>query len=182
MTAQRMRSQPLKMRRVMSPWSTTSFTRMRTTGGTWNHSTSQSAAATGHSSERPSTSRLRHTSVGESTTARQSPSATNCTACPKADNQAKVRIRFAMNGTWSWYWAVDNFGLYSIEEAPTTVPAIDGICCRTAVSSQSVGRERQVSACKKPPIWPTRTGRTCQIPGENRPPRRLLTSRNRTIV
>ena len=46
---------------------------------------------------------------------------------PEADNQAKVRIRFAMNGTWSWYWAVDNFGLYSIEEAPTTVPAIDGI-------------------------------------------------------
>jgi len=38
-----------------------------------------------------------------------------------------VRIRFAMNGTWSWYWAVDNFGLYSIEEAPTTVPTIDSI-------------------------------------------------------
>lgn len=46
---------------------------------------------------------------------------------PKADNQAKVRIRFAMNGTWSWYWAIDNFGLYSIEEAPTTAPAIDNI-------------------------------------------------------
>ncbi len=46
---------------------------------------------------------------------------------PQADNQAKVRIRFAMNGTWSWYWAVDNFGLYSIEETPTTAPLIDGI-------------------------------------------------------
>ena len=46
---------------------------------------------------------------------------------PQADNQAKVRIRFAMNGTWSWYWAVDNFGLYSIEETPTTAPMIDGI-------------------------------------------------------
>ena len=46
---------------------------------------------------------------------------------PEADNQAKVRIRFAMNGTWSWYWAVDNFGLYSIEETPTTAPAIDSI-------------------------------------------------------
>jgi hypothetical protein len=32
-----------------------------------------------------------------------------------------------MNGTWSWYWAVDNFGLYSIEEAPTTAPAIESI-------------------------------------------------------
>ena len=46
---------------------------------------------------------------------------------PEADNQSKVRIRFAMNGTWSWYWAVDNFGLYSIEETPTTAPAIDSI-------------------------------------------------------
>ena len=46
---------------------------------------------------------------------------------PQADNQAKVRLRFAMNGTWSWYWAVDNFGLYSIEEAPTAAPAIESI-------------------------------------------------------
>ena len=46
---------------------------------------------------------------------------------PKADNQAKVRIRFAMNGTWSWYWAVDNFGLYSIEETTPTAPDIDSI-------------------------------------------------------
>ncbi len=46
---------------------------------------------------------------------------------PEADNQAKVRIRFAMNGTWSWYWAIDNFGLYSIEEVPTTAPAIESI-------------------------------------------------------
>ncbi|MEC9081176.1 MAG: hypothetical protein VYE44_05305 [Verrucomicrobiota bacterium] len=46
---------------------------------------------------------------------------------PQADNQARVRIRFAMNGTWSWYWAVDNFGLYSIEEAPTTAPAIESV-------------------------------------------------------
>ena len=46
---------------------------------------------------------------------------------PRADNQAKVRIRFAMNGTWSWYWAVDNFGLYSIEETTPTAPDIDRI-------------------------------------------------------
>jgi len=46
---------------------------------------------------------------------------------PEADKQSKVRIRFAMNGTWSWYWAVDNFGLYSIEETPTTAPVIDSI-------------------------------------------------------
>jgi hypothetical protein len=39
---------------------------------------------------------------------------------PQADNQAKVRIRFMQAGTASWYYGVDNFGLYSITtiEAP----------------------------------------------------------------
>jgi len=46
---------------------------------------------------------------------------------PQANNQSSVRIRFAMNGTWSWYWAVDNFGLYSISEAPATIPVIESI-------------------------------------------------------
>ncbi|MDP6892435.1 MAG: hypothetical protein QF731_04590, partial [Verrucomicrobiota bacterium] len=46
---------------------------------------------------------------------------------PQANNQSSVRIRFAMNGTWSWYWAVDNFGLYSITEVPTTIPVIESI-------------------------------------------------------
>ena len=52
---------------------------------------------------------------------------------PRADNQAKVRIRFAMNGTWSWYWAVDNFGLYSIEETTPTAPDIDSISVKGGV-------------------------------------------------
>jgi hypothetical protein len=33
---------------------------------------------------------------------------------PKADNQAKVRFRFAHAGTDSWYFGIDDFGLYSI--------------------------------------------------------------------
>lgn len=33
---------------------------------------------------------------------------------PQADNQAKVRFRFAHAGTDSWYFGVDDFGLYSI--------------------------------------------------------------------
>ena len=33
---------------------------------------------------------------------------------PAADNQATVRFRFAHAGSDSWYWGVDNFGLYSI--------------------------------------------------------------------
>ena len=52
---------------------------------------------------------------------------------PRADNQAKVRIRFAMNGTWSWYWAVDNFGLYSIEETTLTAPDINSISVKGGV-------------------------------------------------
>jgi hypothetical protein len=31
-----------------------------------------------------------------------------------ADNQARVRFRFAQAGTGSWYFGIDNFGLYSI--------------------------------------------------------------------
>lgn len=36
---------------------------------------------------------------------------------PAADNQAKVRFRFAQAGTASWYFGIDNFGLYSIAAA-----------------------------------------------------------------
>lgn len=40
---------------------------------------------------------------------------------PQADNRPAVRLRFATMGTWSWYWAVDNIGFYSIAtvEPPT---------------------------------------------------------------
>ncbi|HEX7859970.1 MAG TPA: hypothetical protein VF773_06580 [Verrucomicrobiae bacterium] len=37
---------------------------------------------------------------------------------PAADNQANVRFRFFHAGTDSWYFGVDNFGLYSIELEP----------------------------------------------------------------
>jgi hypothetical protein len=33
---------------------------------------------------------------------------------PAADNQAKARFRFMQAGTASWYWGIDDFGLYSI--------------------------------------------------------------------
>ena len=36
---------------------------------------------------------------------------------PAADNQAKVRFRFMQAGTGSWYWGIDNFGIYSIPPA-----------------------------------------------------------------
>ncbi len=34
----------------------------------------------------------------------------------KADNQAKVRFRFAQAGTASWYFGIDNFALYSVTQ------------------------------------------------------------------
>jgi hypothetical protein len=42
---------------------------------------------------------------------------------PRADNQAKVRLRFAHAGTDSWYWGLDNVGLYSIS-AVVTPPVV----------------------------------------------------------
>ena len=41
---------------------------------------------------------------------------------PQAANQAKVRFRFATAGTDSWYWGVDDFGLYSLSAA--VAPAV----------------------------------------------------------
>ena len=37
----------------------------------------------------------------------------------EADNQSTVRFRFAHAGTDSWYFGIDNFGLYSISETPS---------------------------------------------------------------
>lgn len=40
----------------------------------------------------------------------------------QADNQAAVRFRFAHAGSDSWYWGVDDFGLYTIEQVdPPTI-------------------------------------------------------------
>lgn len=45
---------------------------------------------------------------------------------PQADNQAKVRFRFAQGGTGSWYFGIDNFGLYSISQSKPAKPTIAG--------------------------------------------------------
>jgi 5'-nucleotidase/UDP-sugar diphosphatase len=37
---------------------------------------------------------------------------------PLADHQATVRFRFAHAGTDSWYWGVDNFGIYAAASQP----------------------------------------------------------------
>jgi len=46
---------------------------------------------------------------------------------PQADNKATVRFRFAQAGTASWFFGIDNFGLYSITTAspPTATKPAD---------------------------------------------------------
>jgi hypothetical protein len=41
-----------------------------------------------------------------------------------ADNQKSVQFRFLQAGTASWYWAVDNFGIYSVPSQVITPPTV----------------------------------------------------------
>lgn len=43
--------------------------------------------------------------------------------CPAADNQPAVRFRFLQTGTASWYFGLDNVGLYSLTAPPTVTIA-----------------------------------------------------------
>ena len=44
---------------------------------------------------------------------------------PQADNQSKVRFRFAQAGTASWYFGIDNFAVYSTSPNDTAKPKLD---------------------------------------------------------
>ena len=44
---------------------------------------------------------------------------------PQADNQSKVRFRFAQAGTGSWYFGIDNFAVYSTSPNDTAKPKLD---------------------------------------------------------
>lgn len=43
---------------------------------------------------------------------------------PKADNQSKVRFRFCYAGSGSWYFGIDDFGLYSINTPSITTQPV----------------------------------------------------------
>ena len=43
---------------------------------------------------------------------------------PGVDNQARVSFRFTHTGTGSWYWGVDDFGIYSESALPPTTPLV----------------------------------------------------------
>ena len=42
---------------------------------------------------------------------------------PLADNQKDVKFRFVQAGTSSWYWGIDNFGVYSVPSLVIATPA-----------------------------------------------------------
>jgi hypothetical protein len=62
---------------------------------------------------------------------------------PAADGQAKVRFRLLHAGTDSWYYGVDNFGLYSIPSVPTEAPvlgaALEGGSLRLSWGAEAAG-------------------------------------------
>lgn len=86
---------------------------------------------------------------------------------PLADNQAKVRLRFAHAGSDSWYWGLDNVGLYSIGNVST--PATASIVRngdQVTVSWTGSGT-LQTSASLANPQWdavPNVTGNSITLP------------------
>jgi YVTN family beta-propeller protein len=66
---------------------------------------------------------------------------------PSADNRPSVRFRFAHAGADSWYWGIDEFGLYSITLgqmpviliAPADVILTEGLTANFSVQTQGSG-------------------------------------------
>lgn len=77
---------------------------------------------------------------------------------PQADNQAKVRFRFAQAGTDSWYFGIDDFGVYSITNASTppvlSVEYLNG-SLTISWSSAATGYTLESTANLAAPAWGT---------------------------
>ena len=71
----------------------------------------------------------------------------------RADNQPKVRFRFAEAGTDSWYWGIDNVGLYSLTPAPTLrlAPTADQVTL--SWGSEYPDFSLETTASLNPPDW-----------------------------
>ncbi|HTH47167.1 MAG TPA: hypothetical protein VMB21_06625 [Candidatus Limnocylindria bacterium] len=73
---------------------------------------------------------------------------------PQAANQPKVRFRFATAGSDSWYWGVDDFGLYSISSVATpalTITPAGGQL--TLTFTGAAGAMLQAAASLSAPDW-----------------------------
>ena len=76
---------------------------------------------------------------------------------PKAANQPKVRVRFGHAGTDSWYFGVDDFGLYSIPDSTNTGLGLavtrDATGLSLSWSSDVAGVVLETSASLNPASW-----------------------------
>lgn len=78
---------------------------------------------------------------------------------PQADNQAKVRFRFAQAGTDSWYFGIDDFGLYSLP--PLKITSITSSNGNAVVSwPGAAGTKLQKTTSLSPTSW-------ADVPGSN---------------
>lgn len=78
---------------------------------------------------------------------------------PQADNQPKVRLRFAHAGTDSWYFGVDDFGLYSLP--PLQITSIVASGGNVTVSwNGAAGTKLQKATSLSSPVW-------VDVPGSN---------------
>jgi hypothetical protein len=80
-----------------------------------------------------------------------------------ADNQSKVRFRFTHAGTDSWYWGIDDFGLYGTDTSVTpTAPILtlkaSGDQYLIAWPSTPPGYVLESSPTLTPPSWTTVSG------------------------
>ncbi len=73
---------------------------------------------------------------------------------PQADNQPKVRLRFAHAGTDSWYFGIDNVGLYSPVTTQLQISSIVRDGANVTISWEGApGRKLQKSTSLTNPIW-----------------------------
>ncbi len=82
---------------------------------------------------------------------------------PAADGRSTVRLRFAHAGTDSWYWGIDNLGLYSIAaevEAPVVSVVREGTVVRVSWSGGPGTVLQQAATLGDPSAWQPVPGAT----------------------
>ncbi len=83
-------------------------------------------------------------------------------ALPKADQQATVRFRFAHAGADSWYFGIDDFGLYALGAASGPAPALtierEGLGLRLTWPSDATGYGLETSTTALPGSWSAVSG------------------------
>lgn len=76
---------------------------------------------------------------------------------PQADNQPAVRFRFAHAGTDSWYFGLDNFGLYALAATPPPPPVLHitrtGDTVTISWPTEATGFTLEASPTLAPATW-----------------------------